>query len=859
MASEDSVLQIVVRLKNEASTAIDELRKSIEKTKEAIKPAAEASTQFAIGVAAAATAVGTFGLSALKAAAGAEQTRVAFTTMLGSAQDAQRMYSDLVAFAAKTPFNLTGVEQAAKQLLAYGFEQEDIIPNLTNLGNIASGVGMDKLPNLILAFGQVKAATRLTGMELRQFTEAGVPLLDTLSQNLKKPVSEIQNMVSEGRIGFGEVEKALASLSGEGGRFNDLMEAQSRTLGGMWSNLQDSWEQFLRGEGAELLEWGKQFVGFLTDVVQNKLPPFMDAVKKVTTFLAENKFALLAIVGAIVGAFIPAAIAATIAFGAFMATLAPFMAFGVIMGAMVGFLADRFGGLGNAFIAVGKTFQIVGLGVYKIFQNIGNFIIDWVNGYIANVERLYNGLSSLFSKIGVDIGKADLQIDFQFDTGKTEATMAAIGAQIDQMAIDAKNAKIAAQSAADSRVAIEYETTQKITKIKKDASDTISSGSASDAKKAKKEIEDHAKAVEKLGEEYKDLSDKGKLSLQELGDEHKKKVDDINDNIAQVSANMAKLSADFNRTATEDANNLKDKIAKLNQSFSRTANSDVTDVASDVIKSEEKIAEIKAQIAKEGSAAKVLELQAQLDKEQKAYDAQAEFIKSIDGDVKEARRRANLTELERSVEDYKAKRAEEERQYSEQLQAYRQSYADKRAADLISYQEKRADYAKQWKEYQQQLKDEVLLYTEKTDSIKAIMLEADQTYKNIVEDQKNFTINAINEQIKAYQQLASAISKVNSANTAAQIKTVTTSVGVQARATGGPVSAGSTYLVGEDGPELFSPINSGTIIPNNQLRGGGVNITINNPQVRSDADIIQIRRVIDDYFRPIMINNKLTA
>uniref|UniRef100_UPI002B1DFA00 tape measure protein n=1 Tax=Pseudomonas atacamensis TaxID=2565368 RepID=UPI002B1DFA00 len=80
---------------------------------------------------------------------------------------------ELTKFAASTPFELKGLETASKQLLAYGFEQKQVLPNLKALGDIAAGVGMDKLPQLILAFGQVKAATRLTGNELRQFTEAG--------------------------------------------------------------------------------------------------------------------------------------------------------------------------------------------------------------------------------------------------------------------------------------------------------------------------------------------------------------------------------------------------------------------------------------------------------------------------------------------------------------------------------------------------------------------------------------------------------------------------------------------------------------------------------------------------------------
>lgn len=82
--------------------------------------------------------------------------------MIGSAKEADSFVKDMISFAAKTPFEIKGLETASKQLLAYGFNQKEVLPNLKNLGDIAAGVGMDKLPQLILAFGQVKAATKLT-------------------------------------------------------------------------------------------------------------------------------------------------------------------------------------------------------------------------------------------------------------------------------------------------------------------------------------------------------------------------------------------------------------------------------------------------------------------------------------------------------------------------------------------------------------------------------------------------------------------------------------------------------------------------------------------------------------------------
>lgn len=238
-----------------------------------------------MGVAAGAAAIGGIALltkSALKAGIEYEQSQIAFETMLGSASKAQGFLKDLTDFAKKTPFELTGLKDAAKSLLAYGIEQEKVIPDLKSLGDIAAGVGMDKLPNLILAFGQVSAKGKLMGDDLRQFTSAGIPLLAQLGQSMGKSTAEIQEMVTAGQIGFPEVEAALAALSGEGGRFANLMDKQSQSLGGMISNIKDS-------------------IGIMMSEIGTMLVPKVKPI--VDWFMQNMPLIKSAIVGAISGLF----------------------------------------------------------------------------------------------------------------------------------------------------------------------------------------------------------------------------------------------------------------------------------------------------------------------------------------------------------------------------------------------------------------------------------------------------------------------------------------------------------------------------------------------------------------------------
>ncbi len=249
------------------------------------------------GAAVGATAV-LLGKNFIEAAGAMEQNQVAFETMIGSAQKATVLLQQMSEFAKRTPFNLPELVEGGKRLLAYNVEAKDLIPTLDMLGNITAGVGREKLPALILAFGQVKAATRLTGMELRQFSEAGVPLIDTLAKQFGVTAGEIQKMTSEGTIKFKDVEKALQSLTGEGGKFHDLMQKQSETTLGKVSNLEDAWMRLSVTLGKRMKPATDEVVASLTKVVE-KMDEFGKKNPELTT-------AILATAGAL--AFLGAAI-----------------------------------------------------------------------------------------------------------------------------------------------------------------------------------------------------------------------------------------------------------------------------------------------------------------------------------------------------------------------------------------------------------------------------------------------------------------------------------------------------------------------------------------------------------------------
>ncbi|MHA1402011.1 MAG: tape measure protein, partial [Candidatus Heimdallarchaeaceae archaeon] len=226
------------------------------------------------------------GVSAVKAGAQFEQTQVAFTTMLGSAEEADKFLRDLAEFAKKTPFTLPGVERSARQLMAVGFEAKDVIPILKDVGDIAAGLGLGEegLQRLILNLGQVRNQGKLTGRELRDFAVAGVPLLDELAKQLGVTTQEVQDMVSKGEISTDMVLQAFRSMTSEGGQFADLMAKQAETVQGKFSNLQDTLELMMRSIGEALIP----IVSQLADIfLNNVLPSIKPLIPVIGNFLAK--------------------------------------------------------------------------------------------------------------------------------------------------------------------------------------------------------------------------------------------------------------------------------------------------------------------------------------------------------------------------------------------------------------------------------------------------------------------------------------------------------------------------------------------------------------------------------------------
>lgn len=231
------------RIKDFSSSAIDEVESVEDVFQSFAKRAGEYISYYLVGQ-------GMMGLlnSIVQVRGQFQQLEIAFETMLGSQSKAKSLMDQMVQTAAKTPFDLMGVAEGAKQLMAYGVSADKVNDTLVRLGNIASGLSIP-LNDIVYLYGTTMVQGRLYAQDVRQFTGRGIPLVKELAEKYGVTADKINEMVSAGKIGFPEVEEVINKMTNAGGQFYNLMEKQSASLTGQISNLEDAWDTALNNLG----------------------------------------------------------------------------------------------------------------------------------------------------------------------------------------------------------------------------------------------------------------------------------------------------------------------------------------------------------------------------------------------------------------------------------------------------------------------------------------------------------------------------------------------------------------------------------------------------------------------------------
>ena len=220
-----------------------------------------------------------------------QQLELAFNTMLRSTEKSQVLMSQLVDTAARTPFDLTSIAQGAKQMLAFGSNVESVVDEIVMLGNVASGVSAP-LGDLIYLYGTLRSQGRAYTVDIRQFAGRGIPIYEELGKVLNVDRQELNKLVTEGKVGFPEVEKAFKNMTSEGGIYFNLMQEQSKSLTGMLSNLGDAWDSALNKIGKDNEDLFAGAIQGDIDLVEN-MDEIIRIVQAVTIAYGSYKAAIM--------------------------------------------------------------------------------------------------------------------------------------------------------------------------------------------------------------------------------------------------------------------------------------------------------------------------------------------------------------------------------------------------------------------------------------------------------------------------------------------------------------------------------------------------------------------------------------
>ena len=218
-----------------------------------------------------------------------QKQRIALTSILGDSMKAETIFNRIKDLAVVSPFQFKELASYTKQLSAYSIPYEELYDTTKRLADISAGVGVD-MGRIILAYGQVRSAAFLRGQELRQFTEAGIPLVDELAKRFTKltgvvtSAGDVFDKISRKEVSFGMVKDVLWELTNEGGKFYNMQEALAESLAGKWSNLQDAWDVMM------------------ADIAESNSGVLSDSLDLLTK-LMKHWESVAAILGVLVGAY----------------------------------------------------------------------------------------------------------------------------------------------------------------------------------------------------------------------------------------------------------------------------------------------------------------------------------------------------------------------------------------------------------------------------------------------------------------------------------------------------------------------------------------------------------------------------
>ena len=333
-----------------------------------------------------------------------EQTHVKFEVLLGSAEKAQKIMSELNSYAQATPYDLDGIQKSAETMLGFGIAHEKIMPNIKMLGDVAMG-NKERLQGISLAYSQIMATGRLMGQDLLQLINQGFNPLQVISEQTGLSIGDLKEKMEKGAISAEMVEEAFRLATSEGGRYYQMTDKMGETAGGKWTQMMGTFEEVTKKIGLRFAEWISPLFDIGKSFAENIIPfgnwvigflPSMDNLKIILTLVSGIAFALGLNFLALNGASIALSMGMGILNGVMWVTNGLFSVFNFILNMsplgkiilLITLLATAAVWAYNKF----DQFRATILGLWEVLKGFGTMIKNYV---INRFQELLKGIAGV--------------------------------------------------------------------------------------------------------------------------------------------------------------------------------------------------------------------------------------------------------------------------------------------------------------------------------------------------------------------------------------------------------------------------------------------------------------------------------
>ena len=337
------------------------------------------------------------GVKAVTSAANFEQTKVAFTTLIGDAAKAEQTLAKLRTLGAETPFEFPELADAGRKLIAFGESADTVPETLRRIGDVSAGV-QAPINEIAEIYGKARVQGRLFAEDVNQLTGRGIPIIGELAKQFGVSEGQVKKLVESGQVGFPQIEKAFIDMTGAGGKFSGMMEAQSKTTSGLFSTLKDTVNEVFLALGQPINDAIRPLIAEAIGLVTTLAPMAAEAGTRI-------KDAIMFVITAFKSGQILDLVSASLKLGFAVAINSLINGFRAAVSFLFYFISDgsMWKGLGTVLLGLATSFGLAILNAFEMPIAYLKAGIEWCVAWMLKGLAKVPGMSKLMGFESQDV------------------------------------------------------------------------------------------------------------------------------------------------------------------------------------------------------------------------------------------------------------------------------------------------------------------------------------------------------------------------------------------------------------------------------------------------------------------------